>query len=157
MEILIYTDGACRFNPGPGGWSAILVAGLSRIGDRALEKPIVYQREISGFGGGNTTNNIMELTAILEGLKAVKNRKSNIKIFTDSQYAIGVLSKGWVAKKNKQLIVDIKKLLSDFPNINFEYVKGHDNNELNEKCDVLANDALNSCKGINFYSYKERV
>lgn len=130
-EIVIYTDGSCLTNPGRGGWAAIF-----------------EDKEISG-GEEYTTNNRMELIAVIHALKATKP-KSKIKLFTDSQYVKnGITSwiknwkkQGWKtsSKKpvlNKDLWFELDELNSQ-RDVTFEWVKGHAGNELNERCDQLA-------------------
>lgn len=138
-RIYIYTDGACKGNPGPGGWGALL-------------KYKEHKKEINGFSK-NTTNNIMELTAVIESLLIIK-QKSNITIITDSNYVKDGITK-WIANwknkgwktsnkkpvKNKDLW---KKLddLSNNHNIKWEWVRGHTGNPGNERADQLANEAI---------------
>ncbi len=138
-RIYIYTDGACKGNPGPGGWGALL-------------KYKEHKKEINGFSK-NTTNNIMELTAVIESLLIIK-QKSDITIITDSNYVKDGITK-WIANwknkgwktsnkkpvKNKDLW---KKLddLSNNHNIKWEWVRGHTGNPGNERADQLANEAI---------------
>jgi ribonuclease HI len=132
----IYTDGACKGNPGAGGWSAILVFG---------------GREKELFGGeAVTTNNRMELTAAIEGLKALKEQ-CNVNLYSDSQYLVNAINKGWLenwkkkgwrkadksAVLNDDLWKELDELLS-FHNVEFIWVRGHDGHEYNERCDELA-------------------
>ncbi len=140
MKIInIYTDGACKGNPGPGGWGAIL-----EYGD--------YKKEIYG-GDALTTNNIMELTAVIEALKLVK-KKSSIHITTDSQYVKNGISdwintwklKGWKTAnkkpvKNKELWITLDKLTNEH-NIKWAWVKGHSGHPGNERADQLANKGI---------------
>ena len=139
MIINIYTDGACKGNPGPGGWGAIL-----EYGD--------YKKEIYG-GDALTTNNIMELTAVIEALKLVK-KKSSIHITTDSQYVKNGISdwintwklKGWKTAnkkpvKNKELWITLDKL-TNAHNIKWAWVKGHSGHPGNERADQLANKGI---------------
>ena len=127
-KIHIYTDGACRGNPGPAAYGSILV----------------YNSHVKEFSDyiGKATNNIAELIAIKKGLEAVKNKKIPVVIYSDSSYSIGVLSKGWKPKKNKELIQEIKSLMLTFENIKFVKVKGHSGNKLNERADQIANLAI---------------
>ena len=138
-RIYIYTDGACKGNPGPGGWGALL-------------KYKEHKKEINGFLK-DTTNNIMELTAVIESLLIIK-QKSDITIITDSNYVKDGITK-WIANwknkgwktsnkkpvKNKDLW---KKLddLSNNHNIKWEWVRGHTGNPGNERADQLANEAI---------------
>ncbi len=126
--IHIYTDGACSGNPGPAGYGVILI----------------YNSHVKEFSEyiGEATNNIAELTAIKVGLEAVKTKNIPIIIYSDSSYSIGVLSSGWKAKKNKELIQKIKSLIQTFENIEFMKVKGHSDNKLNERVDKIANLAV---------------
>jgi len=135
----IYTDGACKGNPGLGGWGAILQYG-SNI------------KEIKGFSK-DTTNNIMELTAVIKALESL-NRKCDIIITTDSNYVkngitdwiINWKKNGWkTAKKqpvkNKELWISLDKLASQH-NIKWKWIKGHSGHPENERADELANEAI---------------
>ena len=137
--IHIYTDGACRGNPGPGGWGALL----------ECEN---YKKEIKG-SSQLTTNNIMELTAVIEALKLIKN-PSKIIITTDSTYVKNGITdwihnwklKGWKTAnkkpvKNKKLWQSLDDL-SSLHSIKWEWVKGHTGHFGNEKADQLANEAI---------------
>lgn len=135
-KVKIYTDGACSGNPGPGGWAAILI-----YGD--------IKKEISG-GSKNTTNNIMELTAILEGLKALKF-ECEVEVYSDSAYSVNGFNKGWIYNwekkgwktadgsdvKNKEIWQEIYELTKKHK-VKFIKVKGHSDNKLNNRCDELA-------------------
>ena len=135
-KVTIYTDGACSGNPGKGGWGAILI-----YGDAV--------KEISG-GEDNTTNNRMELKAVIEGLKALKS-SCDVEIYSDSAYVVNAFTQKWIdgwQKKNWKTAgntsvknVDLwKELLSLMQNhkVVFKKVKGHSDDELNERCDALA-------------------
>lgn len=135
-EINIYTDGACSGNPGKGGWGAVLVY-------KGTEK------EISG-GSADTTNNRMELTAVIEALKQLKE-VCNVTLTTDSKYVCDAITKGWVyswkkngwkkADKKPALNVDLwEELLPllEKHNVTFNWVKGHNGHPYNERCDRLA-------------------
>jgi len=137
--IYIYTDGACRGNPGPGGWGALL----------QYEE---YKKEINGFSS-LTTNNIMELTAVIESLKLIKF-PSEIVITTDSTYVKNGIndwihswkSKGWKTAnkkpvKNKELWQKLDSL-SNLHTIEWKWVRGHTGHFGNERADQLANDAI---------------
>ena len=131
--ISIFTDGACSGNPGPSGIGAILYFGE-------------HEKEISRHIG-IATNNIAELEAIKTGLLEIKNRKLPVTIFTDSSYAHGVLSLGWKARKNIDLVRSIKKLISTFSELTIFKVKGHAGLEGNEIANRLATKAIS--KGNN--------
>ena len=109
--INIYTDGASSGNPGPSGIGVVM-----RFSN--------HEKEISRYIG-ITTNNMAELEAIRSGLLAVKNSNLPVRVFTDSRYAYGVLTQGWKAKKNQDIIESIKKILSKFNDLKFIKVKGH--------------------------------
>ena len=132
----IYTDGACRGNPGKGGWGAILVYG-------GVEK------ELSG-GERETTNNRMELTAVISALSALRER-CEVTLTSDSKYVIDAVTKGWAvswkqkgwrkADKSPALNVDLwEQLLAllDQHEVTFVWVRGHNGHPYNERCDVLA-------------------
>lgn len=135
-KIDIYTDGACSGNPGKGGWGAVLVY-------NGVEK------ELSG-GEDNTTNNRMELTAVISALNALKE-PCEVTLTTDSKYVCDAVEKGWVygwknngwkkADKKPALNVDLwEKLLPllEKHKVNFVWVKGHNGHPYNERCDKLA-------------------
>lgn len=126
--ICIYTDGACSGNPGPAGIGIVL---------RYKEQ----HKEISRCLG-TATNNIAELEAIRQGLLAVKNRKLPVILFSDSSYALGLLSQGWKAKKNTELVEEIRRLATSFPKLRFVKVKGHAGHPDNERADQLAVQAI---------------
>lgn len=134
-QVTIYTDGACSGNPGPGGWGAI----LSYKGKL---------REMSG-GEGETTNNRMELMGVISALSALKEPCA-VELFTDSQYISRAINEGWLrgwkAKnwsrkggelKNIDLWQRLDELLSTH-SVSFHWVKGHAENEFNNRCDALA-------------------
>lgn len=134
--VTIYTDGACSGNPGPGGWAAIL-----EYNGR--------EKELSG-GEARTTNNRMELTAVIEALKAL-NESCEVELFSDSKYVIDALDKGWVYnwRKNNWIKSDKKPalnpdlweaLLTEFKRhkVKLHWVKGHASNSKNNRCDELA-------------------
>ncbi len=135
-EVSIYTDGACSGNPGPGGWACIL-------------RYEGHEKELSG-GEESTTNNRMELLALINALKALK-RKCKLTIYSDSQYVINGITKGWAQswKENNWIKKDKKKalnpelwdelltLLSEHE-YEFVWVKGHDGHPENERCDKMA-------------------
>ena len=138
-NIRIYTDGACRGNPGPGGWGAILIYESHR-------------KEIYG-GSLLTTNNIMELMAVIEALKIIKF-SSKIIVTTDSKYVKDGITKwiyNWKQKnwkttnkkpvKNKKLWIELDNIVSKHT-IQWEWVKGHSGHEENERADYLANEGI---------------
>ena len=134
-EITIYTDGASSGNPGPGGYGIVLISGKHR-----LEKSAGFRL---------TTNNRMELLAVIEGLEALKIPDSRVVVYTDSKYVADSVEKGWVfqweskafkKKKNPDLWIRFLKSYRKH-NIRFVWIKGHANNPENEICDKLAVDA----------------
>jgi ribonuclease HI len=127
-KLVAYTDGACSGNPGPAGLGVVLTEDGAR-------------RELSEYLGIGT-NNVAELTAILRALEGVGRASEPMLVHTDSQYAIGVLTKGWKAKANVQLIADIKERMRNFPRLTLVYVKGHAGIPLNERADELARAAV---------------
>ncbi len=135
-QVELYTDGACSGNPGPGGWGAILIY-------KGTEK------ELSG-GENSTTNNRMELTAVIEGLSALKE-SCIVELYSDSKYVIDGLSKGWAAswRKNGWKKADKKPALNpdlweillsltEKHQMRYHWVKGHAENPYNNRCDELA-------------------
>ena len=135
-EVTIYTDGACSGNPGPGGWAAILMAGGAK-------------KELSG-GEKDTTNNRMELMAVIEGLNALK-RPCKVDIYSDSAYVVNAFEQNWIDKwirngwknsaKAEVANSDLWKRLLELTsthNVTFHKVKGHADNEFNNRCDELA-------------------
>lgn len=135
-NIEIFTDGACSGNPGPGGWGAIL-----RYGTK--------EKELSG-GEENTTNNRMELTAVISALSAL-NEPCKVIVTTDSKYVCDTITKKWVyswqkngwrkADKKPALNVDLWEKLLELLNVHevtFNWVKGHNEHPENERCDALA-------------------
>lgn len=136
IKILIYTDGACKGNPGIGGYGYIL---------ECPEKNL-YKESFEGYK--LTTNNRMELLAVIEALKQLKTNNVDIEIFSDSQYICNCIEKKWLfsweknnfkGKKNSDLWKEFLLLYKKFPSIKFNWVKGHNNHPKNEKCDSLAN------------------
>lgn len=135
-KIDIYTDGACSGNPGPGGWGAILMYGE-------------LQKELSG-GEPSTTNNRMELMAVISALEAL-NQPCEATLYTDSQYIVNAVNKGWAKKwraagwmrnkkepaKNPDLWERLLELLNEHQ-VDFVWVKGHSVNVHNNRCDELA-------------------
>ena len=139
-KVIIYTDGACSGNPGPGGWGAILMYNGNKI-------------EISG-AKNNTTNNVMELTAALEGLKMLKF-PCEVELYSDSAYLVNGFSQGWIYNwkknnwktaskepvKNKEIWEEIYNL-TQIHKVKFIKVKGHADNEFNNRCDEMARNAI---------------
>ena len=125
--IVAYTDGACSGNPGPAGAGVVLIDGKER-------------RELSEYLGTGT-NNIAELTAIELAVRAAPSDRP-IRVHTDSSYAIGVLTKGWKAKANQELIANLRTLLAGRKGVEIVYVPGHAGVLLNERADVLAVQAV---------------
>ena len=138
----VYTDGACTGNPGPAGLGVVVVLPESRL-------------ELSEFLGDGT-NNIAELTAILRGIEEAP-AEGHLVIHTDSQYAIGVLSKNWKPKKNIELIAGIRERMRARKKISFVYVPGHAGVPLNERCDQLARDAIRSRKNARHTHTIKRI
>lgn len=139
-KVTIYTDGACSGNPGPGGWGAVLLYKENR-------------KEISG-GNKETTNNIMELTAVIEALKQLKF-PCEVELYSDSAYVVNAFSQGWIygwiknnwqtaskePVKNKEIWQELYDLTKTHK-VTFNKVKGHSDNELNNRCDELARKAI---------------
>jgi len=139
-KVVIYTDGACSGNPGKGGWAAIL-----RYGDK--------EKVISGFSE-NTTNNQMELTAAVEALLCLKE-SCEVELYSDSAYLINGFQENWIGKwkakgwvnsskepvKNMELWKELDRL-SQIHKIKWIKVKGHSDNEFNNRCDKLATDEI---------------
>ena len=139
-EVTIYTDGACSGNPGPGGWGAVLIYNENK-------------KEISG-ANKETTNNIMEITAVLEALKLLKE-ECKVKVYSDSAYVVNAFNNGWIYNwqknnwktadkkpvKNQELWQELYSLFKTHK-VEFIKVKGHSDNELNNRCDFLATSAI---------------
>lgn len=135
-KVEIYTDGACSGNPGPGGWAAVLLYKDNK-------------KEISG-GKEQTTNNIMEVTAVIEALKILKF-PCEVTVYSDSAYVVNCFKQGWIYNwqknnwktsskepvKNKELWEELYGLVKTHK-VEFIKVKGHSDNELNNRCDELA-------------------
>ena len=141
-HIQIYTDGSSRGNPGPGGYGTILMWGKHR-------------KELSQ-GYRRTTNNRMELLAVIAGLETIKKNDLPITVYSDSQYVVNSVEKGWLktwiktdfagGKKNKDLWKKYHELAKNL-SVKFVWVKGHANNPHNNRCDVLATEAADG-KGL---------
>ena len=139
-KVIIYTDGACSGNPGPGGWAAVLIYNENK-------------KEISG-AKKDTTNNVMELTAVVEALKLLKY-PCEVDLHSDSAYIVNCFNQGWIYNwvrnnwkttskepvKNKEIWEQLYNLTKKHK-VNFIKVKGHSDNELNNRCDELARNAI---------------
>ena len=139
-KVIIYTDGDCSGNPGPGGWGRILI----------YED---IKKEISG-GAKNTTNNVMEITAVIEGLKLLKY-PCEVEIYSDSAYVVNTFNQNWITNwrkngwknskkedvKNRALWEELEGLIK-VHKVTFIKVKGHSDNEFNNRCDELARNAI---------------
>jgi ribonuclease HI len=130
--ILAFTDGACSGNPGPAGIGVVLVCGNNR-------------KEISEYIG-EATSNIAELSAVVHALSAIKDRDRHVILHSDSEYTIGMLTKGWKIRANKYLIEQARDLVAAFPRLRFEWVPGHAGIAENERCDVLARAAIQAAR-----------
>ena len=151
MSIIIYTDGSAKGNPGNGGYGIVMMSG-------------VFRRELlQGFR--LTTNNRMELLAVIVALESVKKEKSVITVYSDSKYVIDSVEKKWVfgwekknfnKKKNPDLWIRFLKIYRK-QKVSFIWVKGHANNKENERCDVLAVQAAESNSLIADNWYEKNV
>ncbi len=134
-QVILYTDGAAKGNPGPGGYGVVLLSGAHR-------------KELSG-GFAVTTNNRMELLAVIVGLEALKKDNCSVTIYSDSKYVVDSVEKKWVfgwekiGFKNKKNVDLWKRFLNIYPKhkIKFIWIKGHANIKENERCDQLAVEA----------------
>lgn len=131
-KIYLYTDGAARGNPGPGGWAAVLKCGS-------------LSKEMSG-GFAHTTNNRMELLAVIKGLQAIRWENATVEVWSDSQYVVKAVTEGWLDKwvlknwkkvKNPDLWQEFLRLYKAH-NVVFHWLKGHAGHPENERCDRLA-------------------
>ena len=135
-KVILYSDGACSGNPGPGGWGCILRYGTN-------------ERELSG-GNPDTTNNRMELTGVIEGLKALKE-PCEVEVISDSKYVVDAIEKGWAkswqangwkkADKKPALNIDLWESLLELlgtHKVTFRWIRGHSGHPENERCDELA-------------------
>lgn len=129
-ELLVYADGACSGNPGPAGVGVVALWDDER-------------RELSEYIG-EATNNVAELTAILRALELAYELDRPLRLYTDSQYAMGVLIQGWKAKANKELIAETRMWLQRHPDTKLFHVPGHQGVALNEVADELAVQAVKS-------------
>ena len=139
-RVILYTDGACSGNPGAGGWGAILLFNG-------------HERELSG-GEAQTTNNRMELMAVIKGLEALKY-PCKVEIYSDSAYTVNAFTNGWITswekngwrKANHKAVLNVdlwQRLLqlTKVHEVEFKKVKGHADNEYNNRCDALARGAI---------------
>ena len=126
-----FTDGACSGNPGPAGAGFVVI------------EPGGKTHEGYAFIGPSSTNNVAELTGVLRALEAIPPDVASILIKTDSKYAIGVLSKGWKAKANQELVAETKRLVQS-RRARLEYVPGHAGVSMNERADQLAREAVST-------------
>ena len=133
MRVIIYTDGAASGNPRPGGYGVV------------LESSAGHRKELSG-GFRKTTNNRMELLAVIVGLLELKSTEVTVTVVSDSKYVVDAINKGWLRswvkkgfkdKKNPDLWKRMIPLLDKY-NPTFQWVKGHNNHPQNERCDALA-------------------
>jgi len=139
VKILIYTDGAAKNNPGPGGYGIIM-----KTSDGKLEKEF-------SEGFRLTTNNRMELKAIIEALKKIKDKSMPVEVYTDSKYVVDAFNQKWINKwqanryakvKNPDLWTEFSKVAKDL-DLKIFWIKGHNNHPENERCDRLAVKASN--------------
>lgn len=126
-SVKLYTDGACSGNPGIGGWAYVL--------PHFSEEDSDYEKA--------TTNNRMEITAVIKGLQAALNHLivDRVEVITDSQYVVNTMTKGWQKKKNVDLWHQLDCLVNQFQEVTWTWVKGHADNKYNKRCDELAVNA----------------
>lgn len=151
-NITLYTDGAARGNPGRGGYGAILMAGQHR-------------KELSQ-GYRLTTNNRMELMAVIAGLQALKKPGMHVTVYSDSQYVVRAIEQGWLknwiatnfkgGKKNRDLWMTYHELAKQHM-MKFVWVKGHADNPMNNRCDVLATEAADGGDLLVDEGYEESL
>ncbi len=150
-EILLYTDGSSRGNPGPGGYGVILHLNNTQ-----------HYKELSQ-GYKKTTNNRMELLAVIVGLEALTKDNLTVLVVSDSKYVVDSVSKGWVfgwekkgfsGKKNPDLWQRFLKVYRKHQ-VKFQWIKGHNNHAMNERCDVLAVEASKQSKLLIDEWYEE--
>jgi ribonuclease HI len=151
MSITIYTDGSAKGNPGNGGYGIVMMSG-------------VYRKELNQ-GFKLTTNNRMELLAVIIAIESVKKEGSEITIFSDSKYVVDAVEKKWVfgwekknfnKKKNPDLWIRFLKIYRK-QKVSFVWVKGHANNKENERCDVLAVQAAESKNLLTDQWYENNI
>lgn len=121
--IFLYTDGAASGNPGPGGYGVVLKCGNLR-------------KELSG-GFALTTNNRMEMLAVIKGLESLKWEGARVEVYSDSSYVVNTMTQGWKRKKNHDLWARMDSLCARFY-VTFHWLKGHAGHPENERCDALA-------------------
>ena len=150
-EILLYTDGSSRGNPGPGGYGVILHLNNTN-----------YYKELSQ-GYRKTTNNRMELLAVIVGLEALTKENLSVLVVSDSKYVVDSVNKGWVfgwekkgfaGKKNPDLWKRFLKIYRKHQ-VKFRWIKGHNNHPMNERCDFLAVEASKKSKLLIDEWYEE--
>ena len=150
MSIIIYTDGSAKGNPGRGGYGIVMLSGKHR-------------KEISA-GFLLTTNNRMELLAIIVGLESVKKQKAEIIVYSDSKYVVNAVEKGWLfnwqkknfkGKKNSDLWIRFLSVYNKH-SVRFFWVKGHNNNVENERCDRLAVSAAEGADLVSDVWYENQ-
>lgn len=150
-KITIYTDGSSIGNPGPGGYGIVMLSNSQN-----------YIKEFSK-GYMLTTNNRMELLAVIVALEKIKVKNVEVDIYTDSKYVSDAVEKGWLFnwekknfkdKKNRDLWIRFLKIYN-LHNIKFIWVKGHSNNKFNDRCDQLANNAAKSNNLIEDIGYNK--
>ena len=123
--IYLYCDGACKGNPGPGGCGIVLIYNG-------------YRKNFGVYLGDNVTNNIAELEALRHGLSCIKDKSKPVVICSDSSYVIGLLSKGWKAKSNVELVEALREYIKEVPKLSFLQVPGHSKVPENEDADKIA-------------------
>lgn len=150
-EILLYTDGSSRGNPGPGGYGVILHLNNTN-----------YYKELSQ-GYRKTTNNRMELLAVIVGLETLTKENLSVLVVSDSKYVVDSVNKGWVfgwekkgfaGKKNPDLWKRFLKIYRKH-RVKFQWIKGHNNHPMNERCDFLAVEASKKSKLLIDEWYEE--
>ena len=137
-SIEIYTDGAAKGNPGPGGYGVVLRSGK-------------HEKELSN-GFFFTTNNRMELLAVIVALESLKRKRSQVSVYSDSKYVVDAINKKWVDKWKKRLWLKVKNtdlwkrllIILNEHDVTFIWIKGHNNHPENERCDQLAVEASHS-------------
>ncbi|MBI2365308.1 MAG: reverse transcriptase-like protein [Deltaproteobacteria bacterium] len=140
MVIEIYIDGSSKGNPGPGGAGIVIVDASTQEVLRAQGIPL-----------GSVTNNQAEFLALKHALTGLTRQGlvgDQIKVLTDSQLVVGIFSQNWKARANLELVMEIRQLVKEFPQLTFAYVRGHNGNPGNEMADSLAQEAAESQKGI---------